>query len=302
MKRQIELRHLRYFSAVAETLHFGRAAEHLGMAQPPLSQQIKALESIVGHRLFDRTTRGVQLTTVGTYLFERAQQTLDRIDLDLDMADRIGRGQEGVLSVGFSGSIMMTRLPFLIEHYRRRFPKIELHLEEFVTAEQMTALKKGILDVGFLRDGEIDGDIQLETLLREKFVAILPCQHPLATKPSLRPADLRTEPFVFYARKMGPRAFDRTMACCEEDGFRPRIVQETPQWPTAVRLIAAGLGVSIAPACVASLAFPEVVYKPLRSRHRTSVDIGRRGGFNSAVVDVFLSVIREEFAVAPNGQ
>jgi DNA-binding transcriptional LysR family regulator len=197
MKAQVELRHLRYFRAVAETLHFGKAAVQLGMAQPPLSQQIKTLEGMVGYRLFDRTTRGVQLTTVGQYLLLRAQKTLDRIDQDLDMARRIGLGQEGVLSVGFSGSIMMTRLPFVLEHYRRLYPKVELQLQEFVTAEQMAALKEGILNVGFLRDGEADGEIHLRTLLREKFVAILPYQHPLASRTSLRPADLRAEPFVF---------------------------------------------------------------------------------------------------------
>jgi hypothetical protein len=103
----IELRHLRYFLAVAETLHFGRAAEQLGMAQPPLSQQIKALEVMVGHRLFDRTTRGVRLTVVGSYLRERARNTLRQIDGDIEMARRLGRGQEGALSVGFSGSVML---------------------------------------------------------------------------------------------------------------------------------------------------------------------------------------------------
>lgn len=296
MGKQIELRHLRYFRAVAEHLHFGKAAIQLGMAQPPLSQQIRALENIVGHRLFERTTRGVRLTTVGEYLLERAQKTLVRLDQDLDMADRIGRGQEGVLSVGFAGSIMLTRLPFVIEHYRRLFPKVEVQLQELVTADQVSALKDGMLDVAFLRDGEADGGIQLETLLQEKFVAILPSGHSLASRRSVRPADLRMEPFVFYARQMGPRAFDRTMTCCEEDGFRPRIVQETPQWPTAVRLIAAGLGVSIAPACVASLQFPDVVYKPLRSKQRTSVDIGTRLDLRSAVASEFVSIIRRELA------
>lgn len=128
-------------------------------------------------------------------------------------------------------------------------------------------------------------------------MAILPKQHPLAARTSLRPADLREEPFVFYARKMGPLAFDRMIACCQADGFRPRIVQDTPQWPTAVRLIAAGLGVSIAPACVSSLATPNVVYKRLRSTHRTSIDIGIRRDFHSPVAAAFLTIIRQQFSV-----
>ncbi len=296
MKGQIELRHFRYFLAVAETLHFGKAAAQLGMAQPPLSQQIKALENILGYRLFDRTTRGVRLTAVGQYLVERARKTLERVDQDVDMARRLGKGQEGVLSVGFSGSIMFTRLPFVIERYRRLYPKVELQLQELVTAEQICALKEGTLDLGFLRDGEPDSAITIEPLLSERFVAILLKQHPLAAKTSLRPADLREEPFVFYARKMGSLAFDRMIACCEADGFRPRIVQDTPQWPTAVRLIAAGLGISIAPACVSSLAMPNVVYKPLRSTHRTSIDIGIRRDFHSPVAESFLKIIRQQFS------
>jgi DNA-binding transcriptional LysR family regulator len=295
MNVQIEFRLLRYFRAVAETLHFGRAAAQLGISQPPLSQQIKMLEEIVGYRLFDRTTRGVKLTPVGRFFLERANKLLEGLERDIEMARRLGEGQEGVLSVGFSGSIMYTRLPFAIERYRKLFPKVELHLQELVTTDQMTSLKEGILDVGFLRDGESDPAILLETLQKERFVAILPKRHRLARKQSLRPGELRDEPFVFFARKMGARAYDRTIACCEEDGFRPRIVQDTPQWPTAVRLIAAGLGVSIAPACVASLAMPDVVYKPLRSSRRTSVDIGTRQDFNLPVVSMFLTIIRKEF-------
>jgi DNA-binding transcriptional LysR family regulator len=267
------------------------------MAQPPLSQQIKNLESIVGHRLFDRTTRGVRLTVVGQYLLGRARKTLDRIDQDVEMARRLGKGQEGVLSVGFSGSVMFTRLPFVIERYRRLYPKVELQLQELATAEQMSALKEGALDLGFLRDGEPDSAIRIEPLISERFVAILPKQHPLAARKSLRPADLREEPFVFYARNMGPRAFDRMIACCESDGFRPRIVQDTPQWPTAVRLIAAGLGVSIAPACVSSLAMPNVVYKRLRSAHRTSIDIGIRRDLDSPIAEAFLRIIRRQFSI-----
>lgn len=297
MRGQIELRHFRYFLAVAETLHFGKAADQLGMAQPPLSQQIKTLENIVGYRLFDRTTRGVRLTAVGQYLLERARNTMEQVDQNIEMARRLGKGKEGVLSVGFSGSVMFTRLPFVIERYRRLYPKVQLLLQELVTAEQMCALKEGALDLGFLRDGEPDSAVTIEPLVSERFVAILPKQHPLAARTSLRPADLREEPFVFYARKMGPLAFDRMIACCEADGFRPRIVQDTPQWTTAVRLIAAGLGVSIAPACVSSLAMPNVVYKQLRSTHRTSVDIGIRRDFHSPVAAAFLTIIRQQFSV-----
>jgi DNA-binding transcriptional LysR family regulator len=135
MNGEIEVRHLRYFLAVAETLHFGKAAKKLGIAQPPLSQQIKNLERMLGYPLFDRTTRGVKLTTVGQFFADRALNTLSKMRDDLEMTRRLGAGKEGMLNVGFSGSVMLTALPKAIEAYRRVRPKVELRLRELVTAE-----------------------------------------------------------------------------------------------------------------------------------------------------------------------
>src|SRR6266568_1615059 len=154
MNPEIELRHLRYFLAVAETLHFSKAAERLGIAQPPLSQQIRRLEQLVGHRLFDRTTRGVKLTLAGQLLAERSRGTLDKVHDDLAQVRRLGRGEEGALTVAFSQSVIFTPLPAAIEAYRRRFPKVELRLRELVTADQIPALLDGTVDLAFLRDGD----------------------------------------------------------------------------------------------------------------------------------------------------
>lgn len=243
MNEEIELRHFRYFLAVAETLHFSRAAERLGMAQPPLSQQIKRLEQLIGHRLFDRTTRGVKLTLAGQLLAERARSTIEKVQDDVAQVRRLGRGEEGTLTVGFSGSVMFTDLPAAIESYRRRYPKVELRLRELSTSAQISALLTGTIDLAFLRDGDQTEGIEISTLFEERYVAVLPEAHALAGKRSLRVRDLRKEPFILFARRMGPLAFDRTIACCERDGFRPNIVQDAPQWPTLVRLVAAGLGV-----------------------------------------------------------
>src|SRR5579862_7371541 len=130
MNQEIELRHLRYFLAVAETLHFSQAAQRLGIAQPPLSQQIRRLEQLLGHRLFDRTTRGVKLTLAGQLLAERARSTFEKIHDDFQQVSRLGRGEEGTLTVGFSGSVMFTNLPAAIGVYRQRYPKVELRLRE----------------------------------------------------------------------------------------------------------------------------------------------------------------------------
>jgi DNA-binding transcriptional LysR family regulator len=296
MKQEIEIRHLRYFLAVAETLHFSKAAAQLGMAQPPLSQQIRSLERMLGHSLFDRTTRGVRLTKVGQYFRECARNTVTKMQEDVEMARRLGSGQEGVLTVGFSGSVMLTTLPRAIERYRRLYPKVELRLRELVTAEQMPSLLHGTLDLGFLRDGEPQEGLSIESILRERFIAILPARHKLAGRATIRPSDLRNEPFVLFARRMGPLAFDRTLACCEDDGFRPNVVQEAPQWPTLVRLVAAGSGISLAPACVASFATPGVVYKKLRSRHWTSIDIGLKPNLDNPAVEAFLTIVRRQFS------
>ena len=148
----IEIRHLRYFVAVAEELHFGRAALRLHIAQPPLSQQIRRLEEMLGHALFLRTSRDVRLTAAGEELLERARHSLAKIEADLAAAQRIGRGEAGSLTVGFVGSGMLTALPRMLGRYRKLYPEVDLQLREFHTASLVNALLNGTVDVGFLRD------------------------------------------------------------------------------------------------------------------------------------------------------
>jgi DNA-binding transcriptional LysR family regulator len=293
MDEDIELRHFRYFLAVAETLHFSKAALRLGIAQPPLSQQIKRLEHLLGHRLFDRTTRGVRLTLAGQLLAERARSTIEKIQDDLAQVRRLGRGEEGTLTVGFSGSVMFTDLPVAVERYRRQYPKVELRLRELATSAQIAALLEGTLDLAFLRDGDPTDGIQMSTLMEERYVAVLPQSHRLARKSSLRIRDLSHEPFVLFARRMGPLAFDRTIACCERSGFRPNIVQDAPQWPTLVLLVAAGLGVSLAPACVANVALSGAVYREVHSASRTTIDLGMKAGPATTLASNFMEVARQ---------
>lgn len=293
MNEEIELRHLHYFLAVAETLHFGKAAQKLGMAQPPLSQQIKNLERMLGYALFDRTTRGVKLTTVGQFFRDRALNTLARMQDDLEMTRRLGAGKEGVLNVGFSGSVMLTALPKAIQAYRWERPNVELRLRELVIAEQISALLDGTLTIGFLRDGETRDGLLVESIFREPYLAVLPSRHKLARRKVLFPVDLKEERFVLFARRMGNLAYDRTVACCEQAGFRPNIVQDAPQWPTVLRLIAAGLGVSIAPVCVGNLMMPGITYRKLRCRgHWSSVDIGFRSDLQNPAAETFLQIVR----------
>ena len=293
MNDPIELRHLRYFLAVAETLHFSKAARRLGMAQPPLSQQIKRLEQMLGHALFERTTRGVKLTAAGQLLARRARSTMEKVDEDLAQVRRLGRGEEGTLTVGFSGSVMFTELPAAIQSFRHQYPKVELRLRELVTSAQIVALLNGQIDLAFLRDGDPTEGIRITALLKEKYVAVLPEAHPLARRRTLSVKALEGEPFIMFARRMGPLAYDRTIACCERSGFRPNIVQDAPQWLTLVRLVAAGLGVSLAPACVARVAMPGAVYREVKAACRTSIDLGVKAGAESVLARNFIEIANQ---------
>ena len=296
MSQQIELRHLRYFLAVADTLHFGRAAKKLGMAQPPLSQQIRRLEEMLGAPLFARTTRGVSLTPAGAVLRERARSTMARLEDDLEQTRRIARGEEGRLRVGFSGSVMFTGLPAAIQRYRGAHPRVEVDLREMWTAEQLPALADGSIDVAFLRDGERRPELTIMPLLRERFFAALPADHKLRRQRTVDVASLRDEPFVLFSRRHGDLAYERTVRCCLDAGFQPRILQEAPQFPTLIRLVAAGMGVSLAPACVATVTFPGTIFRPIRSKRWTSVDIGTRVDEVSATAMAFVETVRGHFA------
>ncbi|WP_035957870.1 LysR substrate-binding domain-containing protein [Bryobacter aggregatus] len=296
MERDLELRHLRYFVAVAEELHFGRAALRLHLAQPPLSQQIRKLESILGHPLFVRTSRAVRLTSAGEVFLERARRTLRNVEEDIEETRIVSRGQVGFLRVGFIGSSMLTPLPAMLGLYRREFPMVQMQLSESYTSDMTQRLLKGVIDAAILRDSDPQEGMRTEKLLSEPFVAVLPLQHRLASRKSLSAADLREEPFVFFPPNAGRIAYQKPISLCEAHGFRPRIVQEAPQWLTVLRLVGAELGVTIAPACVAAIAGPEVICLPLRGANVTSdIELALRSTEDRAIVHSFAAIARDFF-------
>jgi DNA-binding transcriptional LysR family regulator len=300
MDRDIELRHLRYFVAVAEELHFGRAANRLHIAQPPLSQQIRKLEDILGHALFTRTSRAVKLTSAGQTFLDRARRTLQNVQEDLDEARSIGRGEEGFLRVGFISSSMLTPLPSMLGQYRREYPRVNLQLHESYTSQVMQSLLKGTLDAGFLRDGDPSESLHIESLFAEPFVAVLPTDHPLSKHGIISAGDLRNEPFVFFTPTAGNLAYEKPVSLCEAHGFRPRVVQEAPQWLTIMRLVGAGLGVSIAPACVQQIAAPDAVCLPIQdAKILSTIDLAYRANEDRPLVKSFAQIARNSFAVRP---
>jgi len=292
MIEQIELRHLRYFVAVAEELHFGRAAARLHLAQPPLSQQIKKLEEMLGHSLFTRTSRAVKLTTAGQLLFERARAVLRKVQEDMEDVRRVGRGEVGTLRVGFVGTAMLTAMPAILSRYRREYPKVDLQLREHYTSGVQSGLRDGSIDVGFLRDGGKADGLEVETLLSEPFMAVLPSGHRLASRKVITAGMLREDGFVLFTPLAGTMAYEKTASLCEAHGFRPRVVQEAPQWLTILRLVGAGLGVSIGPACVRQIATSGVVCLPLRSAVRTDIELAYREGEGRALVSAFCGIAR----------
>ena len=295
MDREIELRHLRYFVAVAEELHFGRAAQRLHLAQPPLSQQIRRLEELLGHALFTRTSRSVSLTSAGVLLLERARRTLRNVERDFAETRSVARGEVGSLHVGFVGSAMLTTLPGVLRRYRERYPRVGLQLHESFTSRVVEGLENGTLDVGVLRDsGPVEG-LETRAMYTEAFVAVLPATHRCARQKSMSAAQLRGEPFVFYPRSAGTRAYELPLSICEAHGFRPQVVQEATHWLTIVRLIGAGLGVSIGPACVRQIVGEDVVCVGLRGAGVASaVELAWRAGEARGIVGQFRAMAGKE--------
>lgn len=286
----LELRHLRYFVAVAEELHFGRAARRLHMAQPPLSQQIRRLEAIVGAPLLARTSRSVALTPAGAAFLERARRLLAAADEGVEEAARIGRGEAGVLDVGFVSSAITLGVPERLQAFRKRFPDVHTRLHEGQTSQITGRLERGEIDVGIVRDAEARaGVFATSVIATEGFVAVLPIGHALAGRRRLAVGALRDESFVFYPVTAGALAYRRNLLePCHAAGFEPRVVQEGSSWVTIFHLVGVGVGVTIAPASAAEIRPATVAVVPLSTTARSEVQIVVRSGDDRPVVERFL--------------
>ncbi|GAB0103260.1 LysR family transcriptional regulator [Nocardia sp. JMUB6875] len=253
MNPGVELRHLRYFLAVADELHFGRAAARLHIAQPALTQQIQRLETLLGTRLFDRTSRTVALTPAGTVLRDRAIALLGHAERDLAEVTRIGQGSQGTLHLGFVPSVLPLEPLRGVREFRDRFPLVDIDLVEGFTSHLMERLAAGTLDMAIVRDPDPQPGTVTVPLITEPYVAVLAADHPLAHRDSITGAELADHPLVFFPRAAGGLAHEKNLAPLLESGRRPRIVQEATNWTIILYLVAAGLGVTIAPR---SAAFP----------------------------------------------
>jgi DNA-binding transcriptional LysR family regulator len=257
-----ELRHLRAFLAVAQELHFGRAAERLHMAQPPLSQQIRQLERHLGVQLFARNTRSVQLTSAGEALVEPAKKVL----LDVDDAERAaragGRGEYGRVTIGFAGASSQTALPVLARVVREVYPNIELEMRGQVYANTALAqIADGSLDLGFIRLPFISPAVDYQIVEREELIVALPADHRLVTKPDLCLTDLAQESWVTFPADAGSSLYALLQQVCLTAGFVPNIVQSAPDSHTVLALVAAQVGVTLTLTSVAHWSAEGVVYR-----------------------------------------
>ncbi len=260
----MELRQLRYFVAVAEELHFTRAAGRLHIAQPPLSQQIRQLERELDVTLFARTRRRVELTAAGHAFLCEARRVLSASAAAVRATQRASRGETGRLIVGYAGSVGYRLLPEIIREYRAKHPEVELALDELSTVQQLDALATGRIDVGLVRmaPGQ-DARFGVELLLREPLLAVLPEEHPLARLRRVPLRRLATLPWVFLPRSSGPGLHDQIFTVCRAAGLMPQVVQEVAQISSVVSLVASGVGVSLLPSGVAELGRAGVRYVPL---------------------------------------
>ena len=262
----MELRHLRYFVAVAEELHFGRAAKRMNISQPPLSQQIKKLEEELGARLFERTRRKVELTNVGRLFLDEARLTLKQADRAKRVAVEAEKGLRGRLRIGFVTSASYSILPAVIRRFRQENPFIDFELMEMIPSRQLSELESGGIDAGLLRPPVESGCMVLETVLKEPLLAALPARHPKAKQKAVELKTLAEEAFVLFPAHHGPGMNDVIMKACHASGFTPHVSYEPNEMQTILAYVAGGLGISLVPESLSGFHRKSIAFRPLRGR------------------------------------
>ena len=292
----MELRHLRYFRAVAESRGFREAARRLHVVQPALSQTVSDLERELGVQVLVRNSRTLRLTAEGEVFLKEVKQILEHADRAVELARRASRGEIGALSIGFLGSATAFFLPRIIREYRRRFPGVRVSLHEMAPVPQIEGLRAGRLDVGFTRPVlATDGAwLRSECLYRDPLLAVLPEGHRAAAREAVAVKDLADEPFVLFHRAGAPELFDGIVGLCGRAGFAPRVVNEADLMQTVLTLVEAGEGVALVPACVGNLRASGVVLRPVEpDTVRIPLAMVWPAARESPVLRSFLDLVRE---------
>lgn len=292
----MELRTLRYFVAVAEALNFTRAAEQLHMSQPPLSQQIRALEQELCVELLIRNSHKVELTEAGAVLLQEAKRILAITEQAKHKVQQVASGEAGLLNIGFLGSLTYEFLPRVLRLYRSRYPNVQLIMHEMGIAAQMQAVAEGIIQVAFVGPVDLKRTPHLAStcLVQDPLVVALPVDHSLVLKSSVRLRSLSTESFVMLSHQGNPEFYELIIRLCHSAKFIPNIVQETDRAQTLLTFVAAGFGIGIIPSRAQLLPIDGVVYKPLSDRRAMmELSIVWQINYQSAVVQQFLEVVQK---------
>ena len=292
---KLELRHLRYFVAVAEELHFGRAAARLHISQPPLSQQIRLLEEALGAQLFRRNQRNVRLTHEGEVLLAHAKPLLARWDETPEIVAAAQRGDSGFLRVAFTAASAYYLIPTAIDMFTRRFPAVELSLHEMISTEQVQGMLEGRVDVGLLRPHGRHPDLAWRKLLDEPLMAVLPVGHTLAASTAIDLPSLQRLPVIGFSPATSPYLSAMVEGLLSRNGHTPTVVQRATQPHTLVSLVAAGLGVALVPELISRHRLDGVVYRPLDVVDPPVAEMGVcwRPQAASPLLDNFLASLEE---------
>ena len=290
----MELRHLRYFVAVAEELHFGRAAARLNVAQPALSQQIKQLERELGTLLLARTKRRVALTEPGRLFLAEARRTLAQAALAVDIARGAEAGEVGRLRIGYVDAALWGPLPEMIRTFRERFPRVAVTMLERLPAEQPADLRRGEVDLAIGPPPPTDAPVEVTPFTEEAVMVALPAAHPLAGRQAISMGELAGDPWVLVPPRVPSQLRNAAHGAAAAAGFTPRVAQEARELDTLIALVSAGLGVTLVPTSAARLPRPGVVFRPLAGEPLPfRLVVLRRRGLAPPAVRSFLEVLRD---------
>ena len=290
----MELRHLRYFLTVAEELHFGRAAERLHIAQPPLSQQIRQLENELGFELFHRTKRKVELTEAGKAFLTEVQQIFRQLEQAIFWGRQVSRGEVGQLVVGFVSSAAYNILPDFLLQFRNSNPNINLELHELTTDEQLRWLQSGRIDIGFVRPPVDENIYGSKIVFQESLIVAVPENHRLANLEKISLKSLMDESFILFPRFLAPGLYDLIISFCQQFDFSPKLAQEAIQMQTIVSLVAAQIGIAIVPESLQNLQRTGVVYKSfIEETPQVSIAMIWRRNDVSIILERFLEVSQD---------
>ncbi len=262
----MELRHIRYFIAVAEELHMGRAAKRLHISQPPLSMQIAALEKELGAKLFLRGSRRLTLTPAGQEFLKHAYHVMADVSLAITSSRKISSGESGTLTLSFIAAMAYSYLPPILKRFSEQFPEVLLLLDDMSGAQQIDALRGGRLQVGFVRPPVADEELSSEIVVKEPYLLAMPEHHP-KRRDAVHLPDFSAEKFIMVPARPGWRVHDQSMEICKSAGFTPKVIHEAREVHTLVSLVSAGLGVALVPSSARRLGIAGVRYASLQSDH-----------------------------------